>query len=604
MDDTWISATSTYNYLMKDPLLDWLKLHYNSFIRKNKKYKNITKTLINNSSDSFTSYIMNQGIIFEEKILESLVKKFGKERIKEIHGEKNPRSMEKVNKTLKAMNKGYPIIHSGVVYNPEKKVFGIPDLLIRSDWLKHIVNISPLDEKEEIIDNNWYYCVVDIKFSTLKLRADSVHILNTGSYPAYKSQLLVYNWGLEYMQGFNPNKAYILGRRWVSTSKGETFTNNTCFDKLGVINYKSIDNEYIKLTKQAIKWIKDVRANGAEKWNILNYPLDRWELYPNMCNTYDYPWHNVKVEIAKKTKELTQLWMVGPKNRNIALENGISQWTDIECIPPNLGINGDKTSKILSEIININQNDGKLISPDYVKNNLCGWKNIDDIEFFVDFETVNGSLSEINNLPKANCDTIIFMIGVGYYENDKFNYKSFVAKDLSSPSEKIICQKLIKLIKKKALKHNVKTPKCIHWGNAEDNLWSDVTRRHKLTFDWEWVDLLLIFKEEPIVINGCMSFGLKDVAKSMKTHGFIESSWESDCLDGQSAMIIAKKSNDKAIKEKVSMEDIESIKDIVDYNEIDVKVLHEIITYLRDHHTTKKRKRESINSSSKRRKIK
>jgi len=41
-------------------------------------------------------------------------------------------------------------------------------------------------------------------------------------------------------------------------------------------------------------------------------------------------------------------------------------------------------------------------------------------------------------------------------------------------------------------------------------------------------------------------FGLKDVAKAMHSHGFIESIWNSDCVDGKSAMIIAQKCHDVA----------------------------------------------------------
>lgn len=50
---------------------------------------------------------------------------------------------------------------------------------------------------------------------------------------------------------------------------------------------------------------------------------------------------------------------------------------------------------------------------------------------------------------------------------------------------------------------------------------------------WDCLDLLVVFKEEPIVINGCMSFGFKDVADAMKKHAFIKTAWnqKSHCVD-------------------------------------------------------------------------
>jgi len=601
LDNSWIPATATYNYMMKDPLLDWLKYHYDTFLHRNKQYRNAVNKSIKESKSkyNFTSYIMRQGVIFETKVMKLITKKFEKERIAEIHGELDPRNPEKIKETLDAMKRGVPIIHSGVLYNPENKTFGIPDLLVRSDWLKFLIKESQLSPRLETkkarkLGGKWHYRVIDIKFTALLLRADAIHILNSDSFPAYKAQLLVYNWALGYMQGYTPDQVYILGRRWKYTSKGETYTNNYCFDKLGVIDYKTCDHGYIDQTKRALEWIREVNSNEAAEWNITNYPLHRWELYPNMCNTYDYPWHAVKQQLAEECKELTHLWMIGPKNRSIALEAGIYKWTDKRCTPEKLGITGKKISHILSQIIKINQSDNCKIAPDYITNNIGAWKYKDEIEFFVDFETCNGAVSAIKRLPLANTDNMIFMIGVGYIDPDteQWIYKDFTVDRLIPSEEARICEEFSDFIRRTAKKYGVKQPRCIHWASAENIMWNDAVDKHYPISDtwkswmWDWLDLLVVFKEEPIVLNGCMSFGLKDIATVMKCHGFIQSSWEtnSHCVDGQSAMIAARKAHDIARKSNGSMKTVPIMKQIIVYNKIDVRVLYEIITYLRENH--------------------
>lgn len=626
IDSSWISATSTYNYMMKDPLLDWLKHHHSSLVHKHRKYREIVTKCIDDSKSSynFTSYIMDQGISFEKKVMKLITKKFGSERIAEIHGESDPRNPDKVQETLEAMKRGVPIIHSGVLHNVENKTFGIPDILIRSDWVKFLVKDCPLTANEakksapKLVDNDgnipkWHYRVVDIKFTGLLLRADATHLLNSASFPAYKAQLLIYNWALGYLQGYTPDQVYILGRRWKYTAKGETYVGNTCFDKLAIINYKGSDSEYVTQTKKALEWLREVRSDDAADWNILNYPLDRWELYPNMCNSHDYPWHAVKQEISEHSKELTSLWMVGPKNRNLALEEGISQWTDRHCTPEVLGITGEKTSRILNEIIAINRSTKRKISPDYVTNNIGAWKQVDTIEFFVDFETCNGVVSSIKRLPSASTETVIFMIGVGYIDPDtnKWTYRDFTVNRLTFDEEERICREFSDFIRRKAQEYGVKQPRCIHWAQAEDIMWRDALERHDpisddwMSWMWDWLDLLVVFKEEPIVINGCMSFGLKDVASAMKQHGFIETSWDKNsvCVDGQSAMVAARKAHNAARATGTTMRRIPVMNQIIKYNEVDVKVLYEIIHYLRKNHTvppasSRKRSRDDTMETS------
>ena len=600
IDHTWISATETRNFILKDPLLDWLKHHHQNKTTTANKHKKIHKAIIRSTEDTsynFTKFIMEQGHIFEKKVMDHLFQKYGAEQVLDIGGELDCKNPALVERTLKAMKDGIPFIHSGILHNQRNKTFGIPDLLVRSDWLNKLVSddvLMPVFEKipAPLLNNNYHYRVVDIKFTTLMLKADHKHLLNTGMFPAYKSQLYIYNEALGILQGYTPTETYVLGRRWKYTSKGETYNGDNCFTKLGVIDYGHHDRQYPLLTAQAIDWLRDCKSPEAASWNVLNYPLDRKELYPNMSNSYDYPWHNVKQKIAKYTKELTSVWMVGPKERSIGIEHNIYQWTDPQCNSNALGICGPKKSKIIDLMLDINR--GRIedmMYPKYIENNIGGWKDDRLIEFFVDFETINGSTNNIDNITSADSATIIFMIGVGYINPDHMTwvYKDFTVHKLDVEEERRICSEFSKYVLDISNEFGMDDIKCYHWGSAERIIWADTVDRHfPISNTWTsltWVDLLTVFKEEPIVIKGSLSYGLKSIANAMKDHGYINTVWNvsGSCVDGQGAMVVAQHTHQLSQKRNVSMTSIPIMKEVVGYNEVDTKVLYEILTYLRLH---------------------
>lgn len=599
VDETWISATSTYNYLMKDPLLDWLEMYHKTSTRHGKRYSN---------PNNFNEFIMKQGCVFEKEIINCLVNKFPAD-VKIIDSEFRSRDIATFQATIEAMKSGIPIIYSGVLHNIKNKTFGIPDLLVRSDWIKHIIHNSPINKLSECIkapklgDHNWHYRVIDIKFTSLHLRSDGKHILNSGSFPAYKSQLYIYNQALNEVQGYASSECYILGRQWKYVKKNIQYNYNSCFDKLGVINYIGIDSEYKNLTSAALKWLREISLPEAKKWNITKYPLPRWELYPNMCNSRDYPWHDFKKDIATQNNELTDLWMIGPKNRDIAVAQGISSWKDVNCHAKTLGIKGQKIGKILNCIIDINKSNEDIILPQYINSDFGGWKKRRNIEFFVDFETCNNTIFDITDLPYILSSNIIFMIGVGHEDpvSKEWIFKDFTVNKLTYLEEKNICNEFIEYIIDLSFEYETISPNCIHWSHAESTMWADAMKRHSLKTNWTWLDLLVVFKEEPIVIHGCMSFGLKDVATTMYKHGLIQTCWdkESSCVDGQSAMVAAKNAEIESNIKNYSMKNTNIMRDIIRYNEVDVKVLYEIITYLRYNHIIGKRKREIDNNSTK-----
>jgi hypothetical protein len=625
-DSDWVSATMTRNHLLKDPLCDWLKYNYSRLLIKRPQYtRDVLKALSDSRPiQSFTSFIMGQGIKFEDKVIDLLYSKFGDDMIIRIGGELNARSNTKVLETVDAMNKGIPIIHSGVLHNPENRTYGIPDLLIRSDWLNNITSIKSLNRSEirrsaTLLTDpitqkppKYHYVVVDVKFSTLHLRSDGIHLLNSGNSPAYKGQLYVYNEALSRIQGYNPKKAYLLGRRWKFSLRGSRYEGENCFDRLGTVDFSGVDFKFIDKTRNAIEWCREVRSEEAEEWKVGKeyFPFERKELYPNMCNRKDYPWRPLKEKIADEIAELTQIWMVGVKHRDIAMSQGIFSWKDERCDVTTLGIAGKKTMPIIEQILNINQPHLEdvykyPVQPLKIRNNYFDWQNPKIIEFFVDFETISSAMTNFEKLPHNTATELIFMIGVGHINpcTEQWTYRSFTAQSLDD--EERICQQFTDYILSESTLYNVDDVVCMHWSHAEESMWSRAQSRNPYAHfaslrgskrGWTWLDLLKVFKEEPITIRGCLNFGLKSVTEALIKHKLISTSYnkQSSCCDGTGAMVAAWKMYTSNSSRNIL--DTPEKREIEEYNKVDVKVLYEIVTYLRQNHLEMNASKKRMNS--------
>ena len=78
---------------------------------------------------------------------------------------------------------------------------------------------------------------------------------------------------------------------------------------------------------------------------------------------------------------------------------------------------------------------------------------------------------------------------------------------------------------------------------------------------------------EPIVVKGSFNFQLKNIAKAFKSHGLIDTTWDlSDIADGFDAMF-------HAIEHYTINGN--KMENITKYNEIDCKVIYEIVNLLR-----------------------
>jgi hypothetical protein len=134
------------------------------------------------------------------------------------------------------------------------------------------------------------------------------------------------------------------------------------------------------------------------------------------------------------------------------------------------------------------------------------------------------------------------------------------------------------------LKKNI-TPRFIHWSNAEITSLNLANQRHNYMWNkWlnniTWIDLYIIFKDEPICVHGAKTLKLKDIAKNMHKLNIIDTIWDTNGIeDGLNAMQEANKYyNNKNKNPNI-------IRLIEEYNEIDCKVMWDIVRYLRINHT-------------------
>jgi hypothetical protein len=84
-----------------------------------------------------------------------------------------------------------------------------------------------------------------------------------------------------------------------------------------------------------------------------------------------------------------------------------------------------------------------------------------------------------------------------------------------------------------------------------------------------------------VVVRGAFGFGLKEIARALHGHGFIETLWGDSSLDGLGAMTGAWWCYEEAGRQGQPVEDLDLMREIVRYNEIDCRVLMDVMGFLR-----------------------
>jgi hypothetical protein len=135
---------------------------------------------------------------------------------------------------------------------------------------------------------------------------------------------------------------------------------------------------------------------------------------------------------------------------------------------------------------------------------------------------------------------------------------------------------------------NVEAARLIHWSPAEtsnfERAYDNARARHP-DRDWPvltWFDLLHeVVQAEPLVVRGAFSFSLKPIARSLHALGHIQTLWGEGLADGAGAMAGAWNAAVEAERTGVTLGATEVMREVARYNEVDCRVMAEILDYLR-----------------------
>jgi hypothetical protein len=260
------------------------------------------------------------------------------------------------------------------------------------------------------------------------------------------------------------------------------------------------------------------------------------------------------------------------------------------------------------------------------------------LEIYVDFETINDIFDDFSSLPEANTRNYLFMIGIGYKlpqgeilknqskdqsddelnnelnnessnETQKFKYKVFIMKELSRDAEYenlfefySFLRELTDDVYGKYDEKNQRTriPPMFHWSGAEPIFFSKTCENLQMEFSdkplilnnitlmqaqFNWFDLLSPFKEYPIVIAGVFRFGLKEVVTGLHSLGLVNKTWDLDnpCSGGNHAMIAAFEAYNKSKRTSESIYFNSDMISITNYNENDCYALFSICSIIRNY---------------------
>jgi hypothetical protein len=583
----WVPAARTRNWVLGDPLLDWLHTHgsEHGFVRDDERPGYDPRT-------DFQRFVREKGIAFEAGVLRLVEARVPVRVVARASGD--GRSLEKARETFEVLQQGVPVVAQAVLRNPESRTFGVADLLVRSDvlatWFPELLSWKDATVGAPGLGHmRFHYRAIDIKFHTLGLAADG-HIAASVDQLAHAVEVWIHANALARLQGYIPPAAYLLGRAW---QRGDE-RGAGCLDRLARVDIDrwlaSREMSLLNLVRLATAWIRRLRAEGHQ-WHVFPEPSVP-DLYPHARNHEDAPWHAAKREIAEGLGELTLLPAMNPERRTMAHAAGYRRWTDPGVSAAILGVTSAAYAARIDAVLEANRQAAPTAIPHRITKADPVWRDIRPVEFFVDFETVSNLDDDLVRLPGVGGQPQIVQVGCGHLDGAGcWVFAQWTADALDVGEERRILDAWFCHMANvcRAAGVTLVDARICHWSAAEpvnlESAYNSARTRHP-GGDWPaempWFDVLQhLIRAEPVAITGAFNFGLKAIAKAMHDAGFIQTTWRDGPADGLGAMTATWSAAREAVASALPLSKHELIVEIGHYNEVDCRVMAEILQWLR-----------------------
>ncbi len=545
--DDWMPATGMRPLQQDDAGLLWLKFHGDDegFERDATQY-------------AFTPFIAKKGQEFERV----WIKKEAPGAVRAMEQDWHVRQASSFRRTLELIQAKTPVIAKAALWWKDERIYGSADLICLTSWLdRKFLGLRTAEDKKAPD----HYVILDMKFTSNLHTYSRRHDLEK-----YACQMRIYSYALGHIQDFMPKQAYIITRDWAQTQPITVEVKQTLGKPLDK-QLRDYRNEYrrIKLRGERMKPWKDK------------------EVAVNPNNAEDYPWHGAKEEILTelvKGQSLTMLPGVGNKLADALEDAGYECLADLlakdpadiplEDIP---GI-GAVTAGRIRAVLEANKRKKSTPIPLHLVPSKMR------TELFIDCEYLSNINCDMEKeWPHLQGTPMIAVIGAGWQERGKFQYRQFFAESESALAEKRMLQQFANFLEERGALDGTGTTALYCWSNAEKNQMADAVERHpralKDLADLPWYDLLdKVFYEVPIGIPGAWKYDLKEVSNALSAYSEKHANcWPEGLNSGQAAQV--------ALWDGYAQErplESEQFALVARYLEADVRALWCILNWLRD----------------------
>ena len=536
VQNDWMPATGLRSLILEDPALLWLQFHgaKNGFEKDPEDY-------------DFLTFIGAKGVQFEKKWIAAVAP----EAVYVLSDDREVRQAASVAKTLKCLKEGHDVICHAALWCAADKIYGAPDLIVKASWLRRqFPQLTPL------LTGKDHYVIVDCKFMSKLDQSSKAKDLRIVS-----AQMRLYSYMLAEITGVAPKYAFLA-------------TRDRPFDPVPVEIHHKLGRPLEPELADLRDTFLHIKAHGAA--------LRPWKDSVVRCsysNEKDTPWHLAKKRIAKEYipgGPVEWLPHVGSKQAEALRRLGVSCLDDAlksnAPVPFHtlVGI-GTETAKRIQAVLKAN----KTKQPSGIPAALVPHRR--KIELMVDYEYFTDVNVDFDrDWPEMKGSTMIFMVGVAYWENGGWHTRQFVAAHENEEAERDMLIEFGKFLKAKGVFSAGSDAALYHWSAAE--IWQSkhAAERHGLKWlaDLPWVDLQVPFHDGPIALPGAWGFGIKEIATSLPPEYKVK--WPDGLGVGLAAMVAG-----FAAYEQPEPEATPEMKLLGEYLKVDVIATGQILRWLR-----------------------